>query len=119
MTRSSAPDADRKSQADALIERTERVSAHNYAPLPVVISRAEGVWAWDTEGKRYLDCLSAYSAISHGHRHPKILRALLQQTERLTLTSRAFHNDRMGDFLSKLCEISEMEMSVQPKLLRF
>ena len=112
MTRARSPDTGAATQTKALIERTERISAHNYAPLPVVISRAEGVWAWDTEGKRYLDCLSAYSAISHGHRHPKILQALIELTDRVTLTSRAFHNDRMGDFLAKLCEMSEMEMAL-------
>ena len=110
MTRSPTPGPAARSAA--LIEQTERVSARNYAPLPVVISRAEGVWAWDTEGRKYLDCLSAYSALSHGHRHPKILEALLEQTTRVTLTSRAFHNDRMGSFLAKLCDMCEMEMAL-------
>ncbi len=110
MTRSPTPGPAARSAA--LIEQTERVSARNYAPLPVVISRAEGVWAWDTEGRKYLDCLSAYSALSHGHRHPKILEAVLEQTTRVTLTSRAFHNDRMGSFLAKLCDMCEMEMAL-------
>jgi len=110
VTRSPTPGL--ATQSAALIEQTERVSARNYAPLPVVISRAEGVWAWDTEGRKYLDCLSAYSALSHGHRHPKVLEALLEQTARVTLTSRAFHNDRMGAFLTKLCEMCEMEMAL-------
>ena len=96
----------------SIIEQTERVSAHNYAPLPVVLQRAEGVWAWDVEGKRYLDCLSAYSSVNQGHRHPRILDALFEQANRLTLTSRAFHNDRMGRFLELLCETCEMDMAL-------
>jgi len=100
------------SRTETLIEQTERFSARNYAPLPIVIARAEGVWAWDTEGRKYLDCLSAYSALSQGHRHPKIIRALVEQADRVTLTSRAFHNDRMGAFLARLCEMCEMEMAL-------
>ncbi len=98
--------------AEELIRRAERFSARNYAPLPVVIERAEGVWAWDTEGRKYLDCLSAYSSLSLGHRHPRVIAALLAQAEKLTLTSRAFHNDRLGPFLEALCERSEMEMAL-------
>lgn len=101
-----------ESRTERLIARTERVSAHNYAPLPVVLTRAEGVWAWDTDGRKYLDCLSAYSSLSQGHRHPRIIQALIEQAERLTLTSRAFHNDRMGAFLEKLCALCEMEMAL-------
>ena len=98
--------------AEEIIRRAERVSAHNYAPLPIVIERAAGVWAWDTEGRKYLDCLSAYSSLSLGHRHPHIIAALLAQAEKLTLTSRAFHNDQMGPFLEALCKCSEMEMAL-------
>lgn len=108
MTRSTGRPSGARTRRAALIRQTERFAAHNYAPLPVVISRAEGVWAWDTEGRRYLDCLSAYSAVSHGHRHPGILRALADQTGRVTLTSRAFHNDRMGAFLARLCAMCRM-----------
>lgn len=97
---------------DSVIELTEQVAAHNYAPLPVVLTRAEGVWAWDVEGRKYLDCLSAYSAVSHGHRHPRIIQALTDQAGRLTLSSRAFHNDRMAPFLNLLCRLSEMDMAV-------
>jgi len=96
----------------ALITQTDRVSAPNYAPLPVVISRAEGVWAWDVAGRKYLDCISAYSSLNQGHRHPRIIRALLEQAERLTLTSRAVHNDRMGPFLEKLCRLAHFEMAL-------
>jgi ornithine--oxo-acid transaminase len=96
----------------SVIAETERVSAPNYAPLPVVISRAEGVWAWDVAGRKYLDCVSAYSSLNQGHRHPRIVRALIEQAERLTLTSRAVHNDRMGPFLAKLCALAGFDMAL-------
>jgi ornithine--oxo-acid transaminase len=95
-----------------LIAETERVSAPNYAPLPIVVSRGEGVWVWDVDGRRYLDCVSAYSSLNHGHRHPRIIKALVEQAERLTLTSRAVHNDQMGPFLSELCALAGMEMAL-------
>ncbi len=78
----------------------------------MVISRGEGVWVWDADGRKYLDCLSAYSALNQGHRHPRIIAALSEQAGRVTLTSRAFHNERMGPFLEKLCRLSEMEMAL-------
>lgn len=99
-------------QTEQLIDQAERISAKNYAPLPVVISKARGVWAWDTEGRRYLDCLSAYSSMSLGHCHPRIIDALTEQARRLTLTSRAFHNDRMGPFLELLCELCQLDMAL-------
>jgi len=77
-----------------------------------VIARGEGVWVWDVEGRKYLDMLSAYSALNHGHRHPKIIEALFAQAETLTLTSRAFHNDKMGPFLKKLCQMSGYEKAL-------
>jgi ornithine--oxo-acid transaminase len=80
--------------------------------LPVVIARGEGVWVWDVEGRKYLDCISAYSSLNQGHRHPKIVAALIEQAGRLTLTSRAVHNDRMGSFLASLCDYSAMEMAL-------
>lgn len=92
-------------RTEDLIHEVDRWSAHNYHPLPVVLERGEGCWVWDVEGNRYLDMLSAYSAVNQGHRHPRIIEALRAQTERLTLTSRAFHNDRMGPFLHQLCEL--------------
>ncbi len=95
-----------------VIVDTERVSAPNYAPLPVVISRGEGVWVWDVDGRRYLDCISAYSSLNQGHRHPRIVRALIEQAGRVTLTSRAVHNDRMGPFLADLCAVANMEMAL-------
>jgi len=90
----------------------ETWSAHNYAPLPVVLSRGEGCWVWDVDGRRYLDMLSAYSALNQGHRHPRILDALREQAGRITLTSRAFHNDQMGPFLRELCEATGFEKAL-------
>ena len=84
----------------------ETFGAHNYHPLPIVIARARGAWVQDTEGRRYLDMLSSYSALNQGHRHPHIIAALKAQADRLTLTSRAFFNDQLGPFLSKLCGLS-------------
>jgi ornithine--oxo-acid transaminase len=100
------------SDSRSLIASTEAVSAPNYAPLPIVVSRGEGVWIWDVEGRKYLDCISAYSSLNQGHRHPRIVRALVDQAERLTLTSRAVHNDQMGPFLADLCALSHMEMAL-------
>jgi ornithine--oxo-acid transaminase len=96
-------------QSNEFIELAEKYGAHNYHPLPIVISRAERVWVWDPDGRRYLDMLSSYSALNQGHRHPEILRALCEQAERVTLTSRAFHNDQLGPFLQELCELIGMD----------
>ena len=85
-------------------------NAHNYKPLDVVLSRGEGVWVWDVEGKKYLDCLSAYSALNQGHGHPRILRAMTEQAARLALTSRAFRNDQLPLFAEELCELTGYEM---------
>jgi len=93
-------------RTSTLIAEVDRYSAHNYEPLPVVLDRGEGVWVWDVEGNRYLDMLSAYSALNHGHRHPAVMEAARCQMERLTLTSRAFHNDQMGPFLRELCTLA-------------
>lgn len=100
------------STTEAFLTEVERYSAHNYHPLPVVLERGEGVWVWDVEGRRYLDMLSAYSALNQGHRHPAVLRAAAEQMERLTLTSRAFHNDQMGPFLRELCEATGFEKAL-------
>lgn len=94
------------------IDLAETYGAHNYEPLPVVLARGEGSWVWDVDGKRYLDMLAAYSALNQGHRHPKVLAALEKQISRLTLTSRAFHNDRMGEFLNELCEAAGYEKAL-------
>ena len=95
-----------------VIEQAETWSAHNYHPLPVVLARGEGVWVYDPDGNRYMDMLSAYSALNQGHRHPKIVQALKEQVDRITLTSRAFHNELFGPFCEKLCRLSGMEMTL-------
>ena len=94
------------------IELEEQYGAHNYHPLDVVLTRGEGVWVYDIDGNRYLDCLSAYSALNQGHVHPKILNAMLQQVENLTLTSRAFRNDQLPLFYKELSELTGFEMSL-------
>lgn len=87
----------------------DRVAAHNYDPLPVVIARASGAWVTDVEGSRYLDCLAGYSALNFGHGHPGLMAAAREQLERITLTSRAFHNDRLGPFCADLAGLAGME----------
>ncbi|MEM0343961.1 MAG: ornithine--oxo-acid transaminase [Thermoplasmata archaeon] len=99
-------------KAKDYIELEQRYGAHNYHPLPVVISKAKGVWVWDVEGKKYIDMLSSYSAINQGHLNDRIVRAAIEQLKRVSLTSRAFSNDRMGPFLKKLCEVSGMDMAL-------
>ncbi|GAB4281272.1 MAG: ornithine aminotransferase [Candidatus Promineifilaceae bacterium] len=94
------------------IELDETYGAHNYHPLDVVIEKAEGVWVYDVDGNKYLDCLAAYSAVNQGHCHPKILEAAVEQMHRVTLTSRAFRNDQMGPFLKELCELTGYEMAL-------
>jgi ornithine--oxo-acid transaminase len=98
--------------AAELIALEERYGAANYAPLDVVIARAEGVYAWDVDGNRYIDCISAYSAVNQGHCHPKIRAALVEQSARLTLTSRAVRNDRLGPFLEELTAYCDQEMAL-------
>lgn len=98
------------SGATELAALEDRWGAHNYHPLPVIVAHAEGPWVIDTEGRRYLDCLSAYSAVNQGHRHPRILRALREQAERVTLTSRAFRNDQLPLFCRELAEFCGMDM---------
>ena len=85
----------------------DQFGAHNYKPLDVVLSRGKGVWVWDVDGHRYLDCLAAYSAVNQGHCHPKIMQAMIAQAEKLTLTSRAFRNDQLGPFYQELCELTD------------
>lgn len=88
----------------------DRYNAHNYQPLDVVITRGEGVWVWDVEGRKYLDCLSAYSALNQGHCHPRIVQAMVEQSPRLALTSRAFRNDQLPLLAQELCELTGYEM---------
>jgi ornithine--oxo-acid transaminase len=94
------------------IELENRVSAHNYAPLPVVLARGQGAHLWDTAGRRYVDMMSAYSAASHGHAHPRILSALKTQAERLAVPSRAFYNERLAPFLAELCALTSLDAAL-------
>ncbi|HNM37740.1 MAG TPA: aminotransferase class III-fold pyridoxal phosphate-dependent enzyme, partial [Anaerolineales bacterium] len=94
------------------IKIEEQYGAHNYHPLDVVIEKAEGVWVYDVEGRKYLDCLSAYSAVNQGHVHPEILNALLEQAKKVTLTSRAFRNDQLPLLYKELSEMTGYDMSL-------
>lgn len=98
------------SKSTQIIKQTERFGANNYHPLPIVISEANGVWVKDPEGNQYMDMLSSYSALNQGHRHLKIIQALINQANRVTLTSRAFHNDQIGPWYEKLCQITGKNM---------
>jgi len=98
--------------SEEYMEIESTYGAHNYHPIPVVISKAQGVWVWDPEGRKYMDMLSSYSALNQGHRHPKIIQAVEEQMERLTLTSRAFYNDKLGPFLKLLTEVSGMDVAL-------
>ena len=99
-----------KTTSEKVINQTEKFGANNYHPLPIVISKAEGVWVEDPEGNRYMDMLSAYSAVNQGHRHPKIIEALKKQADRVTLTSRAFHNDQLGPWYERMCAVTNKDM---------
>lgn len=99
-------------EIESIIRTTEKFSARNYAPLPVVITRGAGSWVFDVDGRRYLDCISAYSSLNQGHCHPRIIEALSTQARQLTLTSRAVHNERMGPFLAKLCMLADFEQAL-------
>lgn len=99
-------------KSQEFIQLEEQYGAHNYHPLDVVIDRAEGVWVFDVEGKKYLDCLSAYSAVNQGHVHPKILEALIGQSKKVTLTSRAFRNDQLPLLYKELSEMTGYDMSL-------
>ena len=104
------PDTDSRGLAEELIHLEDRWGAHNYRPLDVVIERASGVWAYGVDGRRYLDCLSAYSALNQGHCHPRIIQALQEQAAKATLTSRAFRNDQLPRFVQELAQLCGMEM---------
>ncbi|WP_411955092.1 ornithine--oxo-acid transaminase [Alkalibacillus sp. S2W] len=98
--------------SEDIIQQTDYFGANNYKPLPIVVSKAEGIWVEDPEGNRYLDMLSAYSAVNQGHRHPRVIQALKDQAERVTLTSRAFHNDQLGPWYEKVCKLTNKEMAL-------
>jgi ornithine--oxo-acid transaminase len=101
-----------KNTTQEYIDQVDKISAHNYHPIPVVIKEGKGVWVTDVEGKKYIDMLSAYSALNQGHNHPLILDALKKQLDKLTLTSRAFHNDQMGPFLAKLTKMAGFDKAL-------
>jgi ornithine--oxo-acid transaminase len=94
------------------ISLEDQYGAHNYHPLDVVLERGEGVWVYDVDGNKYMDCLSAYSAVNQGHCHPRIVQAMIEQAQKLTLTSRAFRHDKLGQFYQTLCQITGYEMTL-------
>ena len=94
------------------IDLEARYCAHNYHPLPVVLTRGEGVYVWDEDGKKYLDMMSAYSAVSHGHAHPRLVELVRRQVGELNIVSRAFHTDKLGPFLQRACELTGQEMAL-------
>ncbi len=96
----------------SIMDTENKFCAHNYHPLPVVLTHGEGVWLWDDKGNKYMDMMSAYSAVSHGHTHPRMLKALTEQASKLAITSRAFYTDKLAPFLEKLCAISGMDMAL-------
>ena len=106
------PVTEEKNQTQEFIQLEEQYGAHNYHPLDVVLDRAQGCWVYDVEGKKYLDCLAAYSAVNQGHCHPKILSALVDQAHKVTLTSRAFRNDQLPLLLEQLHELTGFEMTL-------
>jgi len=99
-------------RSEDYIELNDTWGAHNYHPLPVVLTRGKGVWVWDVEGRKYMDMLSSYSAINQGHLNDHIVGKAKEQLDALTLTSRAFHNDRLAPFLEHLCRVAGMEMAL-------
>ena len=94
------------------IELESNYGAHNYHPLPVVLTRGEGVYLWDDAGNKYLDMMSAYSAVSHGHAHPRLVKTLTEQAAKLAVCSRAFHSEKLGAFLKRVCELTGMDMAL-------
>ena len=94
------------------IDLENKFCAHNYHPLPVVLSRGKGVYVWDEDGNKYLDMMSAYSAVSHGHAHPRLIEVVKQQVETLTIVSRAFYTERLGEFLQLACEMTGQDMAL-------
>lgn len=100
------------SRTHSIMEQENRFVAANYHPLPVVMVRGEGVWLWDVEGNRYLDMMSAYSAVNHGHSHPRLVKVLQEQSAQLVIPSRAFYNDKLGMFIEKLCQVSGLDKAI-------
>jgi ornithine--oxo-acid transaminase len=106
------PAIEEQLQTRDFVELENQYGARNYHPLDVVIERAQGVWVYDVEGKRYLDCLAAYSAVNQGHCHPKILQTLTDQAQKVTLTSRAFRNDQLPLLYKELHDLTGMDMAL-------
>ncbi len=106
------PLTEQQTRTQDLISFENQYGAHNYHPLDVVIERAEGVWVYDVDGNRYLDCLAAYSAVNQGHCHPKILQTLTEQAHKVTLTSRAFRNDQLGLLYKELHDLTSFDMAL-------
>ena len=100
------------SRMSSSIELENKYCAHNYHPLPVVLARGEGVYVWDEDGKKYLDMMSAYSAVSHGHANPRLVEVVRKQAEKLTIVSRAFYTDKLGPFLKRVCELTGQDMAL-------
>jgi len=107
-----APAVHRNAAACPAIARERRCAAQNYDPLPVVLAHGDGCWLWDVHGRRYLDMMSAYSAVSHGHAHPRIVQALVEQAQRLAVTSRVFHNELLPAFLQRLTEVTGLDRAL-------
>jgi len=97
---------------NAEIELENSYCARNYHPLPVVLTRGSGVWVWDVDGRKYLDMMSAYSAVSHGHCHPRLVNVVQQQVAKLNIVSRAFHSDTLGPFLKRACELTGQDSAL-------
>jgi ornithine--oxo-acid transaminase len=106
------PLTEEKTHTQDFIQLEEKYGAHNYHPLDVVIERAQGCWVYDVDGKKYLDCLAAYSAVNQGHCHPKILDAMLEQAHKVTLTSRAFRNDQLPLLYKELHDLTGFDMAL-------
>src|SRR5699024_9130058 len=100
------------SRSEEIIELTNHYGAHNYVPLPIVISEAEGVWVKDPEGNKYMDMLSAYSTVNQVHRHPKNIQELKDQADKVTLVTRAFHSDNLGEWYEKICKLAGKEKAL-------
>src|SRR5882724_5764446 len=111
-SRSAPADASPRPAMNKTIQLEEQYCAHNYHPLPVVLTRGQGVHVWDDAGNQYLDMMSAYSAVSHGHAHPKLVQALSEQAATLAICSRAFHSEKLGAFLKRLCGLTHMDMAL-------
>ena len=96
----------------SVLYRESQYCARNYDPLPVMLTRGEGAYLWDVTGRRYIDMMSAYSAVSHGHAHPRIIAKLTEQAQRLAVPSRAYHNDRLEPFLEEICKLTGLDVAL-------